>query len=95
MNLGTNPFHMNIEGKSLYGAILDAGERLLNFHGADNGRGATGTGTLDWKAVRDVLPRIVIQRTLGGDRVISPSPSRGPCGCTPPGFTPPAVAPIL
>lgn len=51
-------FHMNIEEKSLPGAILDAGGHLLHFHAADNDRGTPGKGSIDWKGIRDALRRI-------------------------------------
>jgi D-psicose/D-tagatose/L-ribulose 3-epimerase len=62
LGLHLDTFHMNIEEKSLANAILDAGPRLLDFHVADNDRGTPGTGTIDWKAVRDALLRIGYDR---------------------------------
>lgn len=62
LGLHLDTFHMNIEEKSLANAILDAGTRLFDFHVADNDRGTPGTGTIDWKAVRDALLRIGYDR---------------------------------
>jgi len=45
-------FHMNIEEIDFFQAIRDAGDRLVDFHVADNNRMACGMGALDW-------PRIV------------------------------------
>jgi sugar phosphate isomerase/epimerase len=44
-------FHINIEESDLYQAILDAGDRLVDFHVADNNRLAPGMGALDWKKI--------------------------------------------
>jgi D-psicose/D-tagatose/L-ribulose 3-epimerase len=46
---------MNIEEKSLPMALLDAGDLLYHVHASENDRGAPGTGTVDWKGVRDAL----------------------------------------
>ena len=51
-------FHMNIEEKSVGGAIRAAGHRLKHLHGCENDRGAPGSGHVPWKevaaAVKDV-----------------------------------------
>ena len=62
LKLHLDTFHMNIEEKSLCSAILDAGANLYDFHVADNDRGTPGTGTIDWKSVRDALLRIRYDR---------------------------------
>jgi len=62
IGLHLDTFHMNIEEKSLSNAILDAGDKLLDFHVAENDRGTPGTGAIDWKGVRDALLRIGYQR---------------------------------
>lgn len=48
-------FHMNVEEKSLPGAIRTVGDRLGHFHACGNDRGAPGNGHLDWRAVADAL----------------------------------------
>jgi len=48
-------FHMNIEETDVLAAIRRAGDRLVDFHVADNNRMAPGMGTLDWPAVVDTL----------------------------------------
>jgi len=55
-------FHMNIEEKSLSMAILAAGGNLYHVHASENDRGAPGTGTVDWKGVRDALRKIKYNR---------------------------------
>src|SRR3954466_2995001 len=44
-------FHMNIEESDLLGAIRAAGDRLADFHVADNNRMPPGYGALDWEAI--------------------------------------------
>jgi D-psicose/D-tagatose/L-ribulose 3-epimerase len=44
-------FHLNIEEADLLGAIREAGDRLLDFHVADNNRRPPGEGSLDWGAI--------------------------------------------
>ena len=42
---------MNIEESDLLGAIRAAGDRLVDFHVADNDRMPPGFGALDWDAI--------------------------------------------
>jgi D-psicose/D-tagatose/L-ribulose 3-epimerase len=44
-------FHMNVEEADLFGAIRAAGDRLVDFHVADNNRMPPGFGALDWDAI--------------------------------------------
>jgi sugar phosphate isomerase/epimerase len=44
-------FHMNVEEPDLLAAIRAAGDRLVDFHVADNTRMAPGSGALDWDAI--------------------------------------------
>jgi sugar phosphate isomerase/epimerase len=44
-------FHMNIEESDLLAAIRAAGDRLVDFHVADNNRMPPGHGALDWNAI--------------------------------------------
>ena len=44
-------FHMNIEEPDLLEAIRAAGDRLVDFHVADNTRMPPGHGALDWNAI--------------------------------------------
>lgn len=48
-------FHMNIEERSVDGALRDAGAWLTHVHMADSNRGAPGDGHLDVPAVMDAL----------------------------------------
>lgn len=51
-------YHMNVEEKSFYDAIVTAGDRLSNFHMCENDRGIAGTGLVNWddvfRAFRDI-----------------------------------------
>ncbi len=48
-------FHMNIEEKSIAGAIEAAGDRIGYFHACGNDRGAPGNDHIDWAAVAGAL----------------------------------------
>ena len=51
-------FHMNIEERSIGGAIRAAGPRLKHLHSCENDRGAPGSGHVPWKEVADALKAI-------------------------------------
>jgi D-psicose/D-tagatose/L-ribulose 3-epimerase len=51
-------FHMNIEESDLLAAIRAAGDRLVDFHVADNNRMPPGHGALDWEAIVGALAGI-------------------------------------
>jgi D-psicose/D-tagatose/L-ribulose 3-epimerase len=59
-------FHMNIEEKSIAGAIRDAGSHVRHFHACENDRGAPGTGHVEWTEVFAALDEIGYR----GDTVI-------------------------
>ena len=48
-------FHINIEEADPMQAILNTGDKLVDFHVADNNRMACGMGTYDWAKVVDTL----------------------------------------
>ncbi len=62
LKIHLDTFHMNIEEKSLMLAILNAGENLYHVHASENDRGAPGTGTVNWKGVKDALMQIKYDR---------------------------------
>ena len=41
-------YHMNIEEKSVHGAVLTAGSLLAHVHASENDRGTPGSGLVDW-----------------------------------------------
>lgn len=51
-------FHINIEETDMYDAIRLAGDRLFDFHVADNNRFAAGLGQLDWQKIVSTLKEI-------------------------------------
>ena len=51
-------FHLNIEESDIYEAIRLAGNRLFDFHVADNNRFAAGLGHLDWPKIVGTLKEI-------------------------------------
>jgi sugar phosphate isomerase/epimerase len=51
-------FHLNIEEADIYDAIRLAGDRLFDFHVADNNRFAAGLGHLDWARIVGTLKEI-------------------------------------
>jgi len=48
-------FQMNIEEKSLRGAVQTAGDRVFHVHAAENDRGTPGSGQVHWTGLRDGL----------------------------------------
>jgi len=57
-------FHMNIEERSIDGAIREAGPHLLHLHVADSNRAAPGRGHLDFKPIVKALKDINYRRYL-------------------------------
>jgi D-psicose/D-tagatose/L-ribulose 3-epimerase len=57
LKIHLDTFHMNIEEKSPSIAILDAGKDLFDLHVSENDRGTPGTGSINWKGIRDALVR--------------------------------------
>ncbi|MEX3010743.1 sugar phosphate isomerase/epimerase family protein [Hoeflea sp. TYP-13] len=51
-------FHINIEESDIYDAIRLAGNRLFDFHVADNNRFAAGLGHLDWAKIVGTLKEV-------------------------------------
>jgi sugar phosphate isomerase/epimerase len=51
-------YHMNQEEADPLQAIRNAGDRLFDFHVADNNRMACGQGALDWAAILGTLKEI-------------------------------------
>ena len=64
-------FHMNIEESDLLEAIHLAGDRLVDFHVADNNRMPPGLGALDWDAIVRALQAIGYQGHLTAEFVAS------------------------
>ena len=57
-------FHMNLEEPNYYKTIRQVGDRLVNFHVADNNRFAPGMGHLDWQKIVDTLKEVNYQGPL-------------------------------
>jgi D-psicose/D-tagatose/L-ribulose 3-epimerase len=51
-------FHMNIDEKSLGGAVELVGERLFHVHSCENDRGTPGTGHIEWNELFAALRAI-------------------------------------
>jgi D-psicose/D-tagatose/L-ribulose 3-epimerase len=62
LKIHLDTYHMNIEEKSAPMAILDAGADLYDLHVSENDRGTPGTGSIDWKGIRDALVSIEYDR---------------------------------
>ena len=62
LKIHLDTYHMNIEEKSAPMAILDAGADLFDLHVSENDRGTPGTGSIDWKGIRDALVSIGYDR---------------------------------
>lgn len=63
-------FHINIEEVDPMGAIRKVGDRLLDFHVADNNRMPAGLGKYDWSEVIQTLQSINYQGRLTAEFVI-------------------------
>ena len=57
-------FHMNMEEVDMFETIKKVGNRLVNFHVADNNRMAPGMGHLNWKKIIDTLREINYNKVL-------------------------------
>ena len=51
-------FHMNIEEVDFLQTIRDIGDRIYDFHIADNNRMACGMGSLDWPSIVSTLQEV-------------------------------------
>jgi D-psicose/D-tagatose/L-ribulose 3-epimerase len=64
-------FHMNIEEADWAGAIRACGDRLVDFHVADNTRMPPGHGAVDWSAVIRELAAIGYEGHMTVEFVVS------------------------
>lgn len=64
-------FHINIEEADWKQAIRNTGDRLLDFHAADNNRRPCGQGCYDWSEVVSVLKEINYQGPLTAEFVLT------------------------
>jgi D-psicose/D-tagatose/L-ribulose 3-epimerase len=51
-------FHMNLEEEDMFATMKKVGNRLVNFHVADNNRMAPGMGHLNWQKILATLAEI-------------------------------------
>ena len=58
-------YHMNVEEKNFYDAIMTAGSRMKYFHMCENDRGIVGTGHVDWDGVFQAFKEIGFDGYLG------------------------------
>jgi len=65
VGLNLDTYHMNIEEKTLDGALRLAGDRLLHLQVCGNDRGAPGDDHLDWDGIRTTLAAIGYRGLLG------------------------------
>jgi D-psicose/D-tagatose/L-ribulose 3-epimerase len=64
-------FHINIEEADWKQAIRNTGDRLLDFHAADNNRRPCGQGRYDWSEVVSVLKEVNYQGPLTAEFVLT------------------------
>ena len=57
-------FHMNIEEVDMRQAMLNAGDKIFDFHVADNNRMACGMGALNWRDIVGTLKEIGYEGAL-------------------------------
>jgi sugar phosphate isomerase/epimerase len=70
MSVVLDAFHINIEEVDPLGAIRRVGNRLLDFHVADNNRRPAGQGRYDWAAVLGALKEAGYQGHLTAEFVL-------------------------
>ena len=58
-------YHMNVEEKNFYDAIITAGSRMKYFHMCENDRGIVGSGHVDWDGVFRAFKDIGFDGYLG------------------------------
>lgn len=58
VGVALDAFHMNIEEIDPLQAIRNVGERLIDFHVADNNRRPPGEGSYDWKKLIETLDEV-------------------------------------
>lgn len=63
-------FHINIEEVDPMGAIRNVGNKLLDFHVADNNRKPCGQGKYDWTEVINTLKEVNYQGQLTAEFVL-------------------------
>jgi len=63
-------FHINIEEVDPMGAIRAVGDRLYDFHVADNNRRPAGQGSYNWREVLSVLKEVNYQGRLTAEFVL-------------------------
>jgi D-psicose/D-tagatose/L-ribulose 3-epimerase len=64
-------FHINIEEADWKQAIRNVGDRLLDFHVADNNRKPCGQGRYDWAEVTSLLKEVNYQGPLTAEFVLT------------------------
>ncbi len=68
-------YHMNIEERNFYQAVLKAGSLLGHVHCADNDRGIPGTGHIDWKGFFKGLHEVHYDEWIIVESFFEPIPS--------------------
>jgi D-psicose/D-tagatose/L-ribulose 3-epimerase len=63
-------FHINIEEEDPFAAIRKVGDRLVDFHLADNNRRPPGEGTYDWPKVIKTLQEVGYTGSLTAEFVV-------------------------
>jgi sugar phosphate isomerase/epimerase len=71
MSVVLDAFHINIEEVDPMQAIRNVGDKLLDFHVADNNRKPAGQGKYDWAEVISTLKSINYQGHLTAEFVLT------------------------
>ena len=65
VGLNLDTYHMNIEEKTIPGALREAGDRLIHLHACGVDRGAPGHDHTDWDGIRSALLDVGYDGVLG------------------------------
>lgn len=73
VKLHFDTFHGNIEEKSIKEALIAGGEDIYHMHFCENNRGVPGTGSINWKEVKEGLNTIGYNRWITIENFVMPN----------------------
>ncbi|GAA0178961.1 sugar phosphate isomerase/epimerase [Clostridium sediminicola] len=73
VKLHFDTFHSNIEETNMYSAIVEGNKDIHHIHFCENNRGIPGTGSIDWKKVKQSLNYIGYDRWITIENFVMPN----------------------